>query len=58
MSPEGYRIVFDELVKVLRERWPEYPPYSTTPKVLVKWETDLLAQAAATEAQLAAEITH
>lgn len=50
LAPAGYRIVFDELVKVLRDNWPEYPPYTMIPKVLVQWETELHATAAAADA--------
>jgi len=57
VSPDGYKIVFDELTAVIREKWPEYPPYTSQRKVLVKWETDALALAAPTEMQLAAEVS-
>ena len=40
MSPAGYRIVFDELVKLIKENWPEYPPYKMIYKVKLPWEKE------------------
>jgi isoamyl acetate esterase len=41
LSPEGYRVVFDELLKVLREKWPEYPPYKMPFTVKLPWEMEM-----------------
>ncbi|KAE8451632.1 hypothetical protein EG329_003089 [Mollisiaceae sp. DMI_Dod_QoI] len=27
ISPSGYRLVFDHLIKLIKEKWPEYRPY-------------------------------
>lgn len=42
MAPDGYRIVFDELVKVLKANWPKYPPYTMPYKANVgmSWEIE------------------
>ncbi|KAH8795418.1 GDSL Lipase/Acylhydrolase family protein-like protein [Hyaloscypha finlandica] len=44
VSPQGYRIVFDELVKLINEKWPEYPPYKMPYAVKVQWEKDMGAE--------------
>ena len=41
LNPEGYKVVFEELLKVMREKWPEYPPYKMPYAVKVPWEVDL-----------------
>lgn len=42
LAPDGYRIVFDELLKVLKENWPQYPPYTMPFKVTLDlpWEVE------------------
>jgi hypothetical protein len=39
LTPAGYKVVFEELVKVLREKFPEFPPYKMPYGVKVPWET-------------------
>jgi hypothetical protein len=41
LSGEGYRVVFDGLIKVLKENWAEYPPYKMPFAVKVPWEIEL-----------------
>ena len=41
ISPQGYRIAFDGLVKLIKEKWPEYPPYKMPYTVKVQWEKDM-----------------
>jgi len=41
LNPDGYKAVFEELVKVMKEKWPEYPPYKMPYAVKVPWEVEL-----------------
>ncbi|CZT42107.1 related to IAH1 Isoamyl acetate hydrolytic enzyme [Rhynchosporium secalis] len=41
LSPSGYRIVFDGLIKVMKENWPEYLPYKMPFTEKVPWEIEL-----------------
>jgi len=41
LSPKGYKIVFDEMIKLLKAKWPEYPPYKMPFAVKVGWELEL-----------------
>ena len=38
LTPEGYKVVFDELLKVLKKEYPDYPPYQMPYTVKVPWE--------------------
>ncbi|CAG8974624.1 hypothetical protein HYALB_00009801 [Hymenoscyphus albidus] len=38
LTPQGYRLVYDELIKVMKERFPMYPPYTMPFSVKVPWE--------------------
>ncbi|KAG9232864.1 GDSL Lipase/Acylhydrolase family protein-like protein [Amylocarpus encephaloides] len=38
LTPEGYNVVFDELLKVLKKEYPDYPPYQMPYVVKVPWE--------------------
>lgn len=40
-SPKGYKVVFDALMKVIKNKWPEYPPYKMPFAVKVGWEKEL-----------------
>ena len=41
LNPEGYKAVFDELVRVIKENWPGYLPYKMPYAVKVPWEMEL-----------------
>lgn len=36
----GYKVAFDGLAKLIKEKWPEYPPYMMPYKVKVGWEKE------------------
>lgn len=44
IGPQGYRLVFDELVKLINEKFPEYPPYKMPYTVKVPWEKEMGAE--------------
>jgi hypothetical protein len=39
LTPKGYEIVWEELSKVIQEKFPEYPPYKMPYATKVPWET-------------------
>ncbi|KUJ16609.1 GDSL Lipase/Acylhydrolase family protein-like protein [Mollisia scopiformis] len=41
ISPTGYRVVFDALIKLIKEKWPEYRPYKMPFVTKVAWEIEL-----------------
>jgi hypothetical protein len=41
LSGTGYRVAYDGLLKLIKETWPEYPPYTMPYKVKVGWENEL-----------------
>lgn len=41
MSPAGYKLVFDALLELLKEKWPEYRPYKMPFVTKVAWEIDM-----------------
>ena len=40
LSAQGYKLVFEELKKLLKEKWPEYPLYKMPYAVKVDWERE------------------
>jgi hypothetical protein len=40
LGPKGYELVFEELIKLIKEKWPEYAPYRMPYAVKVDWELD------------------
>ncbi|KAH8812661.1 GDSL Lipase/Acylhydrolase family protein-like protein [Xylogone sp. PMI_703] len=40
LGPEGYKIVFDELTKLIKEKWPAFPPYKMPYVNKVAWELE------------------
>jgi len=38
LGPDGYKFVFEELLRVIKAKWPEYPPYRMPYAVKVPWE--------------------
>lgn len=41
MSPAGYKLVFDALIKLIKEKWPEYRPYKMPFVTKVAWEIQM-----------------
>lgn len=41
LSPSGYKIVFDGLIALIKEHWPEFPPYKMPFREKVAWEIEL-----------------
>lgn len=41
LSPKGYQVVFDGLIALIKEKWPEFPPYKMPFAVKVGWEREL-----------------
>lgn len=41
LSSSGYKIVFDALMSVTMEHWPEFPPYKMPFTEKVSWEVEL-----------------
>jgi hypothetical protein len=41
LSPKGYKVVFDGLIKLIKENWPEFPPYKMPFQLKVGWEVEL-----------------
>ncbi|CZR67802.1 related to IAH1 Isoamyl acetate hydrolytic enzyme [Phialocephala subalpina] len=41
VSPAGYKIVFEALIKLMKEKWPEYRPYKMPFVTKVAWEIEL-----------------
>ncbi|TVY15874.1 hypothetical protein LARI1_G006975 [Lachnellula arida] len=42
-APRGtyYKLVFEELMKVMKDIWPDHPPYKMPYAVKVPWEPEL-----------------
>ena len=58
LAPDGYRIVYDELLKTLQENWPQYPAYKTPFKIDIgmEWEVENRKIAEAEIAKVALEL--
>jgi hypothetical protein len=41
LRPSGYKFVYDALIALIKEKWPEYPPYKMPFAVKVGWEVEL-----------------